>query len=251
MGRLYPAACRGVPVQRQGDTHKYEAEKDEEPQTKLRLHKSYYGFVYGVEDIFDASKEQDMCWADIGISDPAPHCISPVYGSNAVKMNWSSLKPKNSPNPISISWIKPVSLEKWSVGRWSVVRAADKNGQEWTRAERMSGSAGAEYGWVRMGTDGYGEKSHGFDHIFLRTNPYKSVQIRTNPELWSDRPARKYRGVHSTRFIGRLSLTRAACVLALSEQREAEKPDPEKARKYRAARLNFSKPVAKERIEHP
>ena len=40
-------------------THKYEAEKDEEPQTKLRLHKSYYGFVYGVEDIFDASKEQD------------------------------------------------------------------------------------------------------------------------------------------------------------------------------------------------
>ena len=62
-----------------------------------------------------------------------------------------------------------------------------------------------------MGTDGYGEKSHGFDRIFLRTNPYKSVQIRTNPELWSDRPARK----------------------------------------YRAARLNFSKPVAKERIEHP
>ncbi len=80
------------------------------------------------------------------------------------------------------------------------------------------------------------------------------------------------RGVQSTRFIGRLSLTRAACVLALSEQREAEKPDPEKAgckapvpwgdsvsrsltcrpaRKYRAARLNFSKPVAKERIEHP
>ena len=43
----------------------------------------------------------------------------------------------------------------------------------------MSGSAGAEYGWVRMGTDGYGEKSHGFDHIFLRTNPYKSVQIQS------------------------------------------------------------------------
>ena len=32
-----------------------------------------------------------------------------------------------------------------------------------------------------MGTDQYGEKKPGFDHITLRTNPYKSVQIRTNP----------------------------------------------------------------------
>ena len=27
-----------------------------------------------------------------------------------------------------------------------------------------------------MGTDRYGEKKPGFDHITLRTNPYKSVQ---------------------------------------------------------------------------
>ena len=45
-----------------------------------------------------------------------------------------------------------------------------------------------------MGTDRYGEKKTGFDHITLRTNPYKSVQ----------------KNVQSTRFIGRLSLTRAA-----------------------------------------
>lgn len=39
--------------------HKYEAEKDEEPQTKMRLHKSYYGFVYGLDGKFSASQEQD------------------------------------------------------------------------------------------------------------------------------------------------------------------------------------------------
>ena len=40
-------------------------------------------------------------------------------------------------------------------------------------------------------------------------------------------------------FLGRLPLTRAACVLALSEQREAEKPDPEKARKYCGCSSDF------------
>ena len=40
-------------------THKYEAEENEEPQTKLRLHKSYYGFVYGVDGIYSTSQEQN------------------------------------------------------------------------------------------------------------------------------------------------------------------------------------------------
>ena len=40
-------------------THKYEAEENEEPQTKLRLHKSYYGFVYGVGGIYSTSQEQN------------------------------------------------------------------------------------------------------------------------------------------------------------------------------------------------
>ena len=66
--------------------------------------------------------------------------------------------------------------------------------------------------------------------VQIRTNPYKSVQIQS---FGLTAP----RGVQSTRFIGRLSLTRAACVLALSEQREAEKPDPEKAAQLRFACL--------------
>ena len=69
-----------------------------------------------------------------------------------------------------------------------------------------------------MGTDGYGEKSHGFDHIFLRTNPYKSVQIQS---FGLTAPRGSIAGVQSTRFIGRLSLTRAACVLALSERQRS------------------------------
>lgn len=40
-------------------THKYEAENDEEPQTARRMHKAYYGFVYGLDGKFDASQEQD------------------------------------------------------------------------------------------------------------------------------------------------------------------------------------------------
>ena len=59
------------------------------------------------------------------------------------------------------------------------------------------------------------------------------------------------RGAKHLFWIGRLPLTRAACVLALSEQREAEKPDPEKARQYRAGDLRFCKAMMRERIRHP
>ena len=40
-------------------SHKYEAEDEEVPKTKLRLHRSYYSFVYGVDEIFNSSKEQN------------------------------------------------------------------------------------------------------------------------------------------------------------------------------------------------
>ena len=40
-------------------THKYEAENDEEQQTAQRMHKAYYGFVYGLDGKFDAYQEQD------------------------------------------------------------------------------------------------------------------------------------------------------------------------------------------------
>ena len=80
-----------------------------------------------------------------------------------------------------------------------------------------------------MGTDRYGEKKTGFDHITLRTNPYKSVQKNAQSALISGGGAKRT-------ILGRLSFAALTC---------------RRARKDCGARLDFSEPEAKERIKHP
>ena len=69
-----------------------------------------------------------------------------------------------------------------------------------------------------------------------RTKPYKSLPIPQITEKTLTHRVKYGRGAEHLFWIGRLSLTRAACILALSEQREAEKPAPEKAALANACR---------------